>query len=391
MLPEPYRGVVARALEKDPAKRFASVGEMLAALPAAANAGPPSLAVSRREPPVSTPPPIHPSRPSHPSSASPIPAEVVDEEPIFRAIVHAWGRCRRFWATLDMTAKILLAILVVVALHPVLGLVAALAVVLLPLYFIYRLVRMVVLAIIGKPAAPVPDAPAKPTSVASPPPVERPAPRWIVKSPRERTAELLASLLGSALATAAVCVAMVLLAARRGLTPRPEECAWLALTSVAGAWTVLAAGKFWEGSDGEPMLRRFLLMVVGLGLGAAAWGVADGLHAALPPSPGLPVAREFGDLAPASFYDAGRPLLMAYMACFGTLFALVRWWRQVDPRRQKRLSLWTVIVSALTGGIVAAVWHFPQPWLPMVAASMSVAVQLASPWALRRERKGAKT
>ena len=32
-LAEPYRSVVARALEKDPARRFATVGEMLAALP----------------------------------------------------------------------------------------------------------------------------------------------------------------------------------------------------------------------------------------------------------------------------------------------------------------------------------------------------------------------
>ena len=36
MLAEPYRSVVARALEKDPARRFATVGEMVAALPAAA-------------------------------------------------------------------------------------------------------------------------------------------------------------------------------------------------------------------------------------------------------------------------------------------------------------------------------------------------------------------
>ena len=37
-LAEPYRSVVARALEKDPARRFATVGEMVAALPAAGRA-----------------------------------------------------------------------------------------------------------------------------------------------------------------------------------------------------------------------------------------------------------------------------------------------------------------------------------------------------------------
>ena len=302
-----------------------------------------------------------------------------------------------------MPAKIVLSIVGVIALlhlFPLLIPLTALAVPLVVLYGVYRLVRMAVLANVGKPVSRRGGARVEPIPVATvpqashvPPPreMEKPARAWIVKSPRERTAELLASLLGSALATAAMCVAMVLLAARRGLTPRPEECAWLALIGVAGAWAILIAGKFWEGADGEPMLRRFLLMVVGLGVGAAAWGVANGLHASLPPMPGFPIAREVGDLAPASFYDDGRPLPMAFMACFGTLFVLMRWWRQVDPWRRQRLSLWTVIVSAAVGAIVAAAWHFPQPWLPMVAASMSVAVQLASPWALRRDRQGART
>ena len=38
MLPEPYLSVVARALEKDPAKRFSSVSDMLAALPVSGEA-----------------------------------------------------------------------------------------------------------------------------------------------------------------------------------------------------------------------------------------------------------------------------------------------------------------------------------------------------------------
>jgi len=71
---------------------------------------------------------------------------------------------------------------------------------------------------------------------------------------------------------------------------------------------------------------------------------------------------------------------MAYMACFGTLFLLMRWWRQADPLRVSRLSIWPLVVSTAMAGVVAAAWHFPQPWLPMVAVCVAVSVQLASPW-----------
>ena len=71
---------------------------------------------------------------------------------------------------------------------------------------------------------------------------------------------------------------------------------------------------------------------------------------------------------------------------FGTLFFLVRWWLQTDPLRPTRVSLWALACTIVAAGIVAEAWHFPQPWLPMFAGTVSVAVQLASPWIAHRER-----
>jgi hypothetical protein len=45
------------------------------------------------------------------------------------------------------------------------------------------------------------------------------------------------------------------------------------------------------------------------------------------------------------------------------------------------------IASALAG-IIAWAWHFPQPWLIMVACTMSAAVQMSSPWLHPRKRLG---
>ena len=209
----------------------------------------------------------------------------------------------------------------------------------------------------------------------------------MVKPPRERLTELVGSLLLSALVAAVMCVVLVLVESYRADTAgaaRPEQFAWLLGVSIAGAWAVLIAAKFWEGVRGDPVIRRFLLLVIGLGIGAAAFGLSQWLLAGLPPAAGYPTP---GYKLPPNFYGQdGRPLLMAHAACFGTLFFLVRWWRQADPLRRTRLSLWTVLLTGVVAGLVALVWQFPQPWLPMAAAAISVSVQLASPWTNPRRR-----
>ena len=73
-------------------------------------------------------------------------------------------------------------------------------------------------------------------------------------------------------------------------------------------------------------------------------------------------------------------MAMAYMAAFATLLAVLRWWLYADPMRSTRLSLASVLVTVVIAHIIAAAWQFPEPWLMMVAACMSVTVQLSSPW-----------
>ena len=70
----------------------------------------------------------------------------------------------------------------------------------------------------------------------------------------------------------------------------------------------------------------------------------------------------------------------AFLAYFGFLFVLLRWWRQADPVRSARLSLWATACTVLVAWVLNLFWPFPQPWGIMVAATMSIAVQLASPW-----------
>jgi len=219
--------------------------------------------------------------------------------------------------------------------------------------------------------------------------LEKPLPALVVKPPRERLAELLGSMLLSALVAAVACVVVVLVesycAGSLG-APREEQIAWLLLTSIAGAWAVLIPSKSWEGTRGEPIVRRLTMMVVGMLLGLASFAAAQLFLVDLPPAAGYPQSTDYA--LPPQFYAAGgKPLAMAYMAAFGTLFLVMRWWRQADPLRRTRLSLWTLFVVAIVSGAAAYAWQFPQPWLPMAAVTISAAVQLSSPWTHPKRRR----
>ena len=404
MLAEPYRSVVARALEKDPALRYRSAAEMLAALPPAGG----GVEVFNIKPrPVVANDGATNGRgfvPDAPTAGhcppaideSVIAAESVREEPILHAVRETVGKACRAWdeAKLNPTLKILIlfAGLFVVVAHGGILLVP-LAVVLGVMYGAYWLVWMLLGG--GTPNGREPATPgAKNVAAAArcAPPVgrsrgllgrrEKSVPAMLLRTPRQRLAELLGSLLLSALAAAVMCFVMAMIESFQANSPgfpRPEQFAWLLMVSVTGSWAVLILSKFWEGSRGDPMVRRFLMMVTGLGVGAAAFAASELLMVSLPAAAGYPQPPAYR--LPPSFYAIdGRPMLLAHMACFATLFLLVRWWLQTNPLRLARLSLGRLILSALVAGVVAWAWQFPQPWLPMVAATISVSVQLSSPW-----------
>jgi hypothetical protein len=206
----------------------------------------------------------------------------------------------------------------------------------------------------------------------------------VLKPKRERLAELLGSMVCGAVVAITMCVVMVMLKSYKAhLVYPPQLWAWLMLVSIVGTWAVMVPAKAWEGSRGEALVRRFVLMVVGLGVGAFAAGLALLLKVPLPYGPEFAQPHNF--VLPG-FYADGAPLLMAFMACFGTLFLAIRWWRQADPLRKTRLSLWSMVFCAVMAWLVAALWLFPPPWLMMVGCAISVSVQLSSPWVHPRRR-----
>ncbi len=421
MLPEPYRGVIARALEKDPSKRFGSAGEMLATLPK------PSGAAGLGPVPSHDSQTAYDHRGARPAGFFGLPSgsasPTTGEEPIFKAVRQGLGDLRQSWnrSNLNTPTKIALLILLLVAAPFVLSTVVPLAVYLFALYAVYWIFRSLILTI----KAPAPAAADRPPPAPPAPPVppaalpaqtatfvaeeirrrvhrearlprwarhERPAAALVVKPPRQRLAELVGSMLGGAMIALLVCVlGFVLASLHSGAGVGARELArygWVILASIVGAWAVLIPSKFWEGCKGDVKLRRLTMLITGLLVGVFAAAIAGVLLVDLPHRvlADLELREVTGleqvNLAPEHVVSD----LRYYLIAFGALFLLLRWWRSADPLRASRLSLFSVFVSGLVALIVSDALGFPQPWLVMVACAMSVSVQLASPWVHPRLR-----
>ncbi len=449
-LDEPYRSVVARALEKDPSNRFATVHEMLAALPempqgpvvwladaSATNAGingaasddrptraaavgdvsaedeTATIAVGKRGAQAK----VVATR-STPIVAEVVPSPTQPEEPIARNLRETIRRLRRGWQHMQLSTPVKLALILIAAfiLLQSAAILVPLAVFLCIIYGCYYVVWLLVrpndteARSINGGSHPAGTQQAKAAAAAHAPvdratmplpgsaqAARRPKPHdpaaidaeirrnWAAQPAAARLAELLGSMIVAALVCAVTTLVLVLISGYHGAPLAAAPGIWLYLVSLLGTYGVLIAAHSWNRAGPDPLLRRFVLLAVGLLVGALAAVLGDALIFRLPHS--IPWDEAGLWRLPAAFYAAdGAPQLPAMMAAMGTLFALIRWGRQADLLRPVRLSVWSLVVSGAVAVVAAALWHFPQPWLPMIAVAISVSVQLSAPWRQRKDQ-----
>ncbi len=451
-LPTAFRPVVARALTKDPEKRFSTVAEMLTAMAAGGlpvdraltemsargEALPPS-APSGQAPDSSAVPPQRPGRMvSPPPAARPPSAQPttppLQQEPVWNVVRNATYGVVQAWKTTDLPTP--LKVLILFASFGVLVLFApmwfTLVTSLLVLYAVYFVIRAGVLGVrqgMARGQSPLggwspPPAPIPGQLVGSPPTVpvgsfaadkpiagvaaaqqvaspsaqpQRAKRRWNAtpgsallppRGVRERITELLGSLALGAVVATAVSLILVLLLGNRS---QVEQCVWLALVGVTGTWALLIAGKFWEGRAGEPIVRRFVLLLIGLGIGLAAYGVDQALLVDLPiTSRDFQSEHQPNSFEAAELFSAGQPNLKLYLAYFGFLFPVLRWWKMVDPARWTRFSILSTLLCVGWALVLWLAWPFPQAWGIMAACTIAVSVQLASPWVGEPNRRAAR-
>ncbi|MEX2138340.1 MAG: serine/threonine-protein kinase [Pirellulales bacterium] len=439
-LAEPFRTVVACALAKSPEIRFHTVGEMVAVMPRS------SAAQDYVTQPYATPnyaaPPYSAQRAETPRrnirvpdqragaqgstggggrfAAADVDPNFLHNEPVARAIRNAATHIKQVYqnATQPGTAArtILNVVLIVMAIFTI-HIWAVLLFASCFLYVVYVGVRAIVLSFKHPLAAHrrsvrMPEQPPAPTLAATPVvlpqpvsarvepphnlgatlPGQRPHSRWRPRgkitpvlelgTPRERITELVGSLIIAGIVALVVSLVMVVISGGR---VESNQFVWLAFSAIAGAWAVLIPGKLFEGREGDPIVRRFVFLVIGLLVGAVSYGFSDLLMVRLPNGVDWDLNRPVRHLE--NLYDSqGSPLLMAFMTYFGFLYLVPRWWRQTDPLRRVRLSLFFTAVVAFWAWVLHQFWWFPQPWGLMLAVTISVAVQFSSRWIVPQAR-----
>lgn len=424
-VPTAYRAVIQRSLLKDPDKRFSSVGEMLAAMSATGAAPQPAApiiptiaspfitatAVSAEAPfyigdderemqfgPMQS----KPRKANRKGAATPptpvrlpVPASLRQNgqhEPIAAAVCASTSGLAQWWnhGSLNTPVKVALILAATVLavvngfwLGPVLMALAA-------VYVLYLGVRMLALAGGAKSPIPSPD-------LMRPVPQHRPLSletygrqALAMKTAGDRVGELSGSMLSAAIVAGVLCLLMMVVNGENlqsGGIRTWTFFAWLTLTTTAGSWLALLAGKFWEPRPAEQMKRRFVQLVLGLALAGFSFAAAQLLMVGGPHGHGF-AATNIGDsLASRGMYDSsGMPGLTAFLAYFAALFATVGWWKQTDPLRTSRLQIGPLALALAAGWLWSLAWPFPQPWGLMIAGAISISTQLSASWLTPRDR-----
>ena len=417
---EPYRHVIGKALHKDPAERPKSVAEMVAAIGIDLNGGdiePVYMAsIHGEDQPVvaevvethSTPHAMtrlqdgpaqdrsapYRSGPHRSANAQPGRAVVTDgesssDEPVARAVKQSVSDLRRWWSTLDQSpgAKGFLAVVGAFVLlantHWLLPLMTVLGIVYVP----YYIVRQMVLHVSQQPTYAEAQRIATVTGArGSRRTMTRAQWRSLMRTDLRakhsvsRIAELSSSWIASSVTVVALMVAAAVIGLRSGEIDAIaiSPYAWMAAVVLIGSLSMLGLGKLWERDEGEGLPRRLVLAGIGAGVGVSAFALADFLM--IPLDENLTRDIDESTLPQALYNSAGAPLASALMAHFALLFAMLRWWKPVDPLRRSRLSLWSVAVAVVAEWAIHQILPIPQPMGMLIAGGLAITVQMSAPW-----------
>ena len=383
---EPFRSVVARALEKEPAKRYHDVNEMLFDLGWGEK---PDEIVDVAVMVDDHPPLVEPiaSFVSAPVTAELVePSEQTNEEPLARAVRQSMSDFGQWWKTLDQTplVKGILVVLGGMFLLVNAGLILPFLMMIALFYVPYYVIRQMVLHVRQQPTYAQAQRIASTSGYVSKPLTKK---QWRGEMRNQLRAKhsifRMAELSTSGVAAVITASGLATAAGVLGLQNRPVDAvaispyAWMLGIVLVGSFGILGLGKLWERDEGEPLPRRLVLAGLGTGVGYVAYMLGDYLMFLPPPG----IEREI-DLSPLpnALYPDGNPGSVAFMAHFALLFAAIRWWRPVDPLRRTRLSLWNVACIAVVSWIVHQLVPIPQPYGMLIAGGMAIAVQLSATW-----------
>jgi len=418
-LPAEFRPALGRAMRKDPQHRFSNVSEMLAALPWSPRNREVVLPVARAEEketdrlsgmliddvditlikegiafgPLKEQPVESANRTIQFIETSEVArADSITvagkPEPIAQAVKNGYWGITHWWYTAPLSTPLKLFILLLVGIVIIANSnwLLPMALVLGLAYLAYYGIR----SLTSGTNSTIEAAPAQPADATS----FQPLPKQVTEKNRQfyyrrylarkLPGDRLTELVGSLLVAAIGCILFALLGINLGGTLSGQSVnvevfavyAWLSVSTIFACWALLVAGQCWERDEGDPWLRRLIMGGIGLLIGLVSFWLASTLNT--------------GGSAPIHEMDgvsAGTGLF-TQLLMFTLLFSMVRWWKQTDPVRKTRLSIWSVGICLVWAVALSYLLGLDPFWSCMMALIISASTQLAAPWmppAVRQE------
>lgn len=195
---------------------------------------------------------------------------------------------------------------------------------------------------------------------------------------RQRMLELTSSASFAAITTVLITGGMLL--ASTFLTG--VNLALFGMLTIVGSWTLLATGKFLEGGDHGWSHKRVVLLGAGLLVGLAAWFMTSNLFVTFETE----ADPNHGVGAVLLTDAASQPTLAGFLVFFAGLFALRRWTWHADAFRDRRFRLRSVLLTTAIAWVWALMIGFPMMWGVTWAAALSSVVQLSAAWIPPQDR-----
>ncbi len=360
VLPEPFKGIVGRALAKDPNHRPQRVTDLL--LPGDAPKEAAVRFIGDKSWPPNGPAPIGANAPKEDV------LRITDEEPVFyigpdtrpSRPVNKSCNVRNWLWTQSPVARVVKARRATVRTSIAPGPAPRPA---------------PVPAAARPPAPPRPPAPkAQPVVLGPPPPLP---------STRIRVGELAGSMLWAAPLAALGSVLAVPLTAAAADAPStdPRQMALAFSLTMLGTWGAAIVGKMWEGRTSGGLLRqRGMMLVMGAIVGLAGLGLAEATH--IGPSAAVGV-RTFEP----SLFSFATPSIRAtlagaadYATYFGLAFAVAPAWKLAVRDRRRKFRFLPIAWAGLSSAALGLAFPSLLPVGPLTLALTAVVTQFVSPW-----------
>ncbi len=168
--------------------------------------------------------------------------------------------------------------------------------------------------------------------------------------------------------------------------PSSEMMALFTATTMAGAWALILANQCTRRTSWGDRHPRLMNLIAGILVGTLAFGLDEFLKVDYLRS-GMPRSA-FQSLGVHALTTNGpNPTWLGYAVFFGLLFCVRRWWVEMDVQRSKRLGLGRLFTAGLAAFLVTVFFEFPVRPAMLWAVTLSATVQLATPWSPPRRRE----